>query len=62
MCALVLAGTLGFIALFECLASQTVLSENQGVVDAPGVDVKEQQLMCSAYHLLLQVLHTTFSW
>ncbi|RXN03852.1 Fanconi anemia group D2 [Labeo rohita] len=41
---------------------QTVLSENQGVVDAPGVDVKEQQLMCSAYHLLLQVLHTTFSW
>ncbi|XP_051568967.1 Fanconi anemia group D2 protein isoform X1 [Myxocyprinus asiaticus] len=41
---------------------QTVLSENQGVVDAPGVDVKEQQLMCSAYQLLLQVLHTTFSW
>uniref|UniRef100_A0A8C1VBP9 FA complementation group D2 n=1 Tax=Cyprinus carpio TaxID=7962 RepID=A0A8C1VBP9_CYPCA len=33
-----------------------------GVVDAPGVDVKEQQLMCSAYQLLLQVLHTTFSW
>uniref|UniRef100_A0A8C1GME2 FA complementation group D2 n=1 Tax=Cyprinus carpio TaxID=7962 RepID=A0A8C1GME2_CYPCA len=30
-----------------------------GVVDAPGVDVKEQQLMCSAYQLLLQVLHTT---
>ncbi|XP_073707909.1 Fanconi anemia group D2 protein [Garra rufa] len=41
---------------------QTVLSEHQGVVDAPGVDVKEQQLMCSAYQLLLQVLHTTFSW
>uniref|UniRef100_A0A8C1GLX2 FA complementation group D2 n=1 Tax=Cyprinus carpio TaxID=7962 RepID=A0A8C1GLX2_CYPCA len=35
---------------------------HQGVVDAPGVDVKEQQLMCSAYQLLLQVLHTTFSW
>uniref|UniRef100_A0A673IDX3 Fanconi anemia group D2 protein-like n=1 Tax=Sinocyclocheilus rhinocerous TaxID=307959 RepID=A0A673IDX3_9TELE len=33
-----------------------------GVVDAPGVDLKEQQLMCSAYQLLLQVLHTTFSW
>ncbi|XP_077054270.1 Fanconi anemia group D2 protein isoform X2 [Siphateles boraxobius] len=41
---------------------QTILSEHQGVVDAPGVDVKEQQLMCSAYQLLLQVLHTTFSW
>uniref|UniRef100_A0A671QDB9 FA complementation group D2 n=1 Tax=Sinocyclocheilus anshuiensis TaxID=1608454 RepID=A0A671QDB9_9TELE len=41
---------------------QTLLSEHQGVVDAPGVDVKEQQLMCSAYQLLLQVLHTTFSW
>uniref|UniRef100_A0A8B9KRQ9 FA complementation group D2 n=1 Tax=Astyanax mexicanus TaxID=7994 RepID=A0A8B9KRQ9_ASTMX len=41
---------------------QTLLSEKQGVVDAPGIDVKEQQLMNSAYHLLLQVLHTTFSW
>nr|XP_055029722.1 Fanconi anemia group D2 protein isoform X2 [Misgurnus anguillicaudatus] len=41
---------------------QTLLSENQGVVDASGVDVKEQQLMSSAYQLLLQVLHTTFSW
>uniref|UniRef100_A0A673HZC1 Fanconi anemia group D2 protein-like n=1 Tax=Sinocyclocheilus rhinocerous TaxID=307959 RepID=A0A673HZC1_9TELE len=40
---------------------QTLLSEHQGVVDAPGVDVKEQQLMCSAYQLLLQVLHTTFT-
>lgn len=41
---------------------QTLLTENQGVVDAPNVDVKENQLMCSAYQLLLQVLHTTFSW
>ncbi|XP_057186897.1 Fanconi anemia group D2 protein isoform X2 [Triplophysa rosa] len=41
---------------------QTLLTENQGVVDASGVDVKEQQLMSSAYQLLLQVLHTTFSW
>ncbi|KAL6457873.1 hypothetical protein MHYP_G00331030 [Metynnis hypsauchen] len=41
---------------------QTFLSEKQGVVDALGVDVKEQQLMSSAYQLLLQVLHTTFSW
>ncbi|XP_073808860.1 Fanconi anemia group D2 protein isoform X2 [Danio rerio] len=41
---------------------QTLLTENQGVVDAPNVDVKENQLMCSAYQLLLQVLHTMFSW
>ncbi|XP_041744118.2 Fanconi anemia group D2 protein isoform X2 [Coregonus clupeaformis] len=41
---------------------QTLLSENQGVVDAPGLDVKEHQLLSSAYQLLLQVLHTTFSW
>ncbi|KAK1796543.1 hypothetical protein P4O66_009579 [Electrophorus voltai] len=41
---------------------QTLITEKQGVVDALGVDVKEQQLMCSAYQLLLQVLDTTFSW
>ncbi|CAB1353816.1 unnamed protein product, partial [Coregonus sp. 'balchen'] len=41
---------------------QTLLSENQGVVDAPGLDVREHQLLSSAYQLLLQVLHTTFSW
>ncbi|XP_066554205.1 Fanconi anemia group D2 protein isoform X1 [Amia ocellicauda] len=41
---------------------QGLLSENHGVVDAPGVDVKEHQLMSSCYQLLLQVLHTTFNW
>uniref|UniRef100_A0A8C7G5Q3 FA complementation group D2 n=1 Tax=Oncorhynchus kisutch TaxID=8019 RepID=A0A8C7G5Q3_ONCKI len=41
---------------------QTLLSENQGVVDASGLDVREHQLLSSAYQLLLQVLHTTFSW
>uniref|UniRef100_W5UA37 Fanconi anemia group D2 protein n=1 Tax=Ictalurus punctatus TaxID=7998 RepID=W5UA37_ICTPU len=41
---------------------QTFLNENQGVVDALGVDMNVQQLMCSAYQLLLQVLHTAFSW
>ncbi|XP_067089997.1 Fanconi anemia group D2 protein [Osmerus mordax] len=41
---------------------QTLLSENQGVVDGRGVDVKEHQLMSTAYQLLLQVLHITFSW
>ncbi|KAB5584153.1 hypothetical protein PHYPO_G00104140 [Pangasianodon hypophthalmus] len=41
---------------------QTLLNENQGVVDALGVDTNVQQLMCSAYQRLLQVLHTAFSW
>ncbi|TRY99785.1 hypothetical protein DNTS_033949 [Danionella cerebrum] len=41
---------------------QALASENQGVVDVLNVDVKEQQLMSSAYQFLLQVLHTTFSW
>ncbi|XP_020497744.2 Fanconi anemia group D2 protein isoform X1 [Labrus bergylta] len=41
---------------------QTILSENNGVVDRPATDVQEHQLMSSAYQLLLQVLHTTFNW
>ncbi|XP_036387647.1 Fanconi anemia group D2 protein [Megalops cyprinoides] len=41
---------------------QALLSENQGVVDATGLDLKEQQLMSSAYQLLLQVLYSCFSW
>ncbi|XP_072540677.1 Fanconi anemia group D2 protein [Salminus brasiliensis] len=41
---------------------QTFLNEKEGVVDALGVDVREQQLMSTVYNLLLQVLHTTFSW
>ncbi|XP_066521837.1 Fanconi anemia group D2 protein [Hoplias malabaricus] len=41
---------------------QTLLNEKQGVVDALGLDVKEHQNMSSVYKLLLQVLHTTFSW
>ncbi|XP_027003019.2 Fanconi anemia group D2 protein [Tachysurus fulvidraco] len=41
---------------------QTLLNENHGVVDALGMDMNIQQLMCSAYQLLLRVLHTTFSW
>uniref|UniRef100_A0AAZ3QAC5 FA complementation group D2 n=1 Tax=Oncorhynchus tshawytscha TaxID=74940 RepID=A0AAZ3QAC5_ONCTS len=41
---------------------QTLLAENQGVVDASGLDVREHQLLSSAYQLLLQVLHITFSW
>ncbi|XP_037639089.1 Fanconi anemia group D2 protein [Sebastes umbrosus] len=41
---------------------QTLLSENNGVVDGPATDVQEYQLMTSGYQLLLQVLNTTFSW
>ncbi|XP_027135659.1 Fanconi anemia group D2 protein isoform X1 [Larimichthys crocea] len=41
---------------------QTLLSENNGVVDGPATDVQEHQLMSSAYQLLLQVLNTAFSW
>ncbi|XP_028854111.1 Fanconi anemia group D2 protein [Denticeps clupeoides] len=41
---------------------QTLLSDNQGVVDGPGLDVKEHQLMSTAYNLLLQVFLTNFSW
>ncbi|XP_069822588.1 Fanconi anemia group D2 protein [Dendropsophus ebraccatus] len=41
---------------------QTLLTENNGVVDAPGVDGREHQYMASCYHLLLQVFHTLFAW
>ncbi|TKS71673.1 Fanconi anemia group D2 protein [Collichthys lucidus] len=41
---------------------QTLLSENNGVVDGPATDVQEHQLMSSAYQLLLQVLNSAFSW
>ncbi|CAJ0925429.1 unnamed protein product [Ranitomeya imitator] len=39
-----------------------LVTENHGVVDAPGIDVKEQQYMATCYHLLLQVFHTLFAW
>ncbi|KAF3689815.1 Fanconi anemia group D2 protein [Channa argus] len=41
---------------------QILLSENSSVLDGPATDVQENQLMSSAYQLLLQVLNTTFSW
>uniref|UniRef100_A0A8C4HMF3 FA complementation group D2 n=1 Tax=Dicentrarchus labrax TaxID=13489 RepID=A0A8C4HMF3_DICLA len=41
---------------------QTLLSENNGVVDGPATDIQEHQLMSSGYQLLLQVLNATFSW
>ncbi|XP_077133387.1 Fanconi anemia group D2 protein isoform X2 [Ranitomeya variabilis] len=41
---------------------QMLVTENHGVVDAPGIDVKEQQYMAACYHLLLQLFHTLFAW
>ncbi|KAM8930382.1 Fanconi anemia group D2 protein isoform 4-T4 [Pelodytes ibericus] len=41
---------------------QTLMTENHGVVDAPGIDVKEHQYMSSCYRLLLRVFHTLFAW
>lgn len=51
-----------FVCTCVFVFPQNFQNENQGVVDALGVDVNVQQLMCSAYQLLLQVLHITFSW
>ncbi|XP_056293629.1 Fanconi anemia group D2 protein isoform X2 [Pseudoliparis swirei] len=41
---------------------QTLLSDNNGVVDGPATDIQQHHLMSSSYQLLLQVLNTTFSW
>uniref|UniRef100_A0A3B3Q1U1 FA complementation group D2 n=1 Tax=Paramormyrops kingsleyae TaxID=1676925 RepID=A0A3B3Q1U1_9TELE len=41
---------------------QALLSANQGVLDGPGLNTKEHQLMCSVLQLLLQILRTAFSW
>ncbi|XP_068451005.1 Fanconi anemia group D2 protein isoform X2 [Clinocottus analis] len=41
---------------------QTLLSDNNGVVDGPSTDVQQHHLMSSCYQLLLQVLNATFSW
>lgn len=50
------------LCILYCFPAQTLLSENNGVVDGPATDVQEHQLMSSAYQLLLQVLNTAFSW
>ncbi|XP_077182176.1 Fanconi anemia group D2 protein isoform X2 [Paroedura picta] len=41
---------------------QALLAENHGVVDAPGVNIQEHQLMSSCYQRLLQVFHLLFAW
>lgn len=51
-----------FVYISVFFFPQTLLSENNGVVDGPATDVQEHQLMSAGYQLLLQVLNTTFSW
>ncbi len=51
-----------FVYISVFFFPQTLLSENNGVVDGPATDVQEHQLMSTGYQLLLQVLNTTFSW
>ncbi|XP_060096063.1 Fanconi anemia group D2 protein [Heteronotia binoei] len=41
---------------------QVLLAENHGVVDSPGVNIQEHQLMSSCYQRLLQVFHLLFAW
>ncbi|KAG8436234.1 hypothetical protein GDO86_007366 [Hymenochirus boettgeri] len=41
---------------------QALTIENNGVVDALGIDIKEHQYMSTSYTLLLQVFHTLFCW
>ncbi|XP_019736648.1 Fanconi anemia group D2 protein isoform X3 [Hippocampus comes] len=41
---------------------QTLLSDNDGIVDGPTVDAQEHQLISSCCQLLLLVLNTIFSW
>ncbi|KAH0629975.1 hypothetical protein JD844_012481 [Phrynosoma platyrhinos] len=41
---------------------KALIAENQGVVDGPGVNVQEHQLMSSCYQHLLQVFHLLFAW
>lgn len=41
---------------------QTLLSDNNGVVDGPATDFQEHHLMSSSYQLLLQILNTIMNW
>ncbi|XP_049590739.1 Fanconi anemia group D2 protein [Syngnathus scovelli] len=41
---------------------QTLLSDNDGLVDGPATDAQEHQLISSCCQLLLQVFNTIFSW
>ncbi|XP_053890194.1 Fanconi anemia group D2 protein isoform X1 [Malaclemys terrapin pileata] len=41
---------------------QALMTENQGVVDGPRVDIQEHQLMSSCYQQLLQAFRFLFAW
>uniref|UniRef100_A0A670Z3A2 FA complementation group D2 n=1 Tax=Pseudonaja textilis TaxID=8673 RepID=A0A670Z3A2_PSETE len=41
---------------------QTLITENHGVIDGPGVNIQEYQLMSSCYQRLLQIFHLLFAW
>ncbi|XP_060621713.2 Fanconi anemia group D2 protein [Anolis sagrei] len=41
---------------------QALMAENHGVVDGPGVNVQEHQLMSSCYQHLLQIFRLLFAW
>uniref|UniRef100_A0A8D0BLI9 FA complementation group D2 n=1 Tax=Salvator merianae TaxID=96440 RepID=A0A8D0BLI9_SALMN len=41
---------------------QTLIAENHGVVDAPGINIQEHHLMSSCYQRLLQVFRLLFAW
>ncbi|KAM5315181.1 Fanconi anemia group D2 protein [Glossophaga mutica] len=42
---------------FQCLAA-----ENCSIVDGPGIQVQEYQIMSSCYQRLLQIFHGLFAW
>ncbi|XP_054451289.1 Fanconi anemia group D2 protein isoform X2 [Pteronotus mesoamericanus] len=42
---------------FQCLAA-----ENNSIVDGPGMQVQEYQIMSSCYQKLLQIFHGLFAW
>ncbi|ETE70717.1 Fanconi anemia group D2 protein, partial [Ophiophagus hannah] len=41
---------------------QMLIAENHGVIDGPGVNIQEHQLMSSCYQRLLQIFHFLFAW
>ncbi|XP_061689919.1 Fanconi anemia group D2 protein isoform X2 [Syngnathoides biaculeatus] len=41
---------------------QSLLSNNDGIVDGPGIDAQEHQLISSCYQLLLKVFNSILSW
>lgn len=53
--------TTAFYAVMYSLL-KTLITENHGVIDGPGVNIQEHQLMSSCYQRLLQIFHFLFAW